>query len=448
MGFFKWRRRKRQAYVNAQGRDDSFYESYPSSPGEAFINSGDCAFPKKCLNEQERENCIDPILIGEITYTSPEGPQDISSLRKPSPDEILDKPEMHDRLWVWELPEDDTAVEYYLAADISSGESRDYTDITVYRIGYGMDPTVQVAEWHGLINPSYAARIIVALGYWYHTCEVAVEYAVSGITTCNEIQWHLDYPAIYRWRRQDKIGNSMTMHTHWMTNHLTREDMINRMYESLLDKTIVIRNKHLIEEMRDFGRSSFDTRAEAMSGNDDMTMSNMIAICALHQSGKRQEWAENSSINAGSSGKHVNLISKTPTLFQIHNSTGQVINRAWIDGKSDPIDSEEMGRQLIAIMAKKMNIPNLSAQWRVVPILITRANSIWSPIFDGSSAEHELARLHGMTGMEQMKNMDTVYNYRKFLHVQSKFGNPTELLENVMDDGVTSMGMNGNGDDE
>jgi hypothetical protein len=178
-----------------------------------------------------------------------------------------------------------------------------------------------------------------------------------------------------------------------------------------------------------------------------MVMANIIALAALYQTGKRQEYAEAVGDTMGGS-KHPHLLPKTPQLFAIHNQFGQVINREWIDGKSDPISSIEEGNRLIAAMATKTKIPNLDKQWRVVPILVCRANTIFSPLWDTTGAESELFRIHNMPGQEQMKNMDAVYNYRKFLHTQAKFGNPTELLENVMDDGVTSMGMNGNGDDD
>lgn len=417
LGFFKWRRRKRQAVINAEGRDDTFFESYPSTPGEAFINSGFCAFPKKCLNEQEREHCYDPILIGEIGYTGPDSLPELR-LHKPESNEIMDKPDRQSRFWVWEEPDQNDAVEYYLGCDVSSGDGRDYTDIVVYRIGYGPEPHVQVCEWHGLANPSHVARIVAAIGYWYHTCEVAVEYQGPGITTGDELRLVIDYVNLYRWKTADRL-NSTTQHIHWLTNSRTREDMINRMNEALLDRTVILRNRHLIEEMRDFGWEERDTRAEAMSGNDDMVAANCIAICALHQSGKRQEWAEN---NLGANiTRHPNALPSTPAIYAVYDKFG-------LQCSPQHYESESEADKFIAAAELKYN-RKLRDVWKVVPIQVSRANTFWSPIWQNDGAEHELAAIHGFDGRSQMMHPDVVSAVRKKLHIESKFGNVYSIAE-------------------
>ena len=194
----------------------------------------------------------------------------------------------------------------------------------------------------------------------------------------------------------------------------TREDMINRMGEALLDNMIIIRNRHTIGEMRDFGRFEGEIKAAGIDNNDDAAIANCINICALHQSGKRQEWAESAGL-AGEGSRHAHLLPKTPQLFSIHNQFGQAIPL------HETITSMEMGNKLISTMSKKYGI-DLSKQWRVVPIMVSRANTIWSPVFDSTGAEHELASIHNYPGQEQMKNPDTVSAYRKLLHMQAKFG--------------------------
>ena len=153
-----------------------------------------------------------------------------------------------------------------------SGEGNDFSDAVVYKLGYGSVPDEQAAEWHGRINASHFAKVVGAMGLWYNEAEIAVEYAKDGITTGNELQWAIDYPNLYRWKRLDRIGNTLTLHTHWITNSNTRDDAINRMSERLLDHTIIIRNRHAIEEMRDFGRYEGETKAGGINNNDDMCL--------------------------------------------------------------------------------------------------------------------------------------------------------------------------------
>ena len=410
LGFFKWRREQIVETIAATRSDETFLESYPITAGEAFISSGFCAFPRKCLNEQEQKNCRPPKLIGEIEYNNGYEHHPVLKLHAPDPEEVLDRPEQFNRLWVWEEPDDNEQIEYYIGADVASGTAADYSDAAVYKIGYGNEPSVQVAEWHGWVNASYFARIIAAMGYWYHTAEIAVEYARDGITTGNELKVALDYPAIYRWRKMDRI-QSHTQIMHWLTNHQTRDDAINRMSQHLLDKTVVIRNRHLIEEMRDFGRFEGETKAEGMDSPDDMVMANIIALAALYQTGKRQEWSENVGI-AGEGSKHAYLLPKAPQVYGVYNQLGQQVTQC---------DSEAAAVKIIEETGVKYGI-NLKERWKVVPLVVGKFNTCWSPVWDSTGAEHELATIHNYGPREQMQNPTAVSEYRKLMHLQSKFG--------------------------
>ena len=405
LGFFKWRRMKVRETIAATGSDEAHAESYPLNPVEAFISSGACAFPRKELDRQLRENCIDPIGIGEIEFTSMTTPP-ILHLHAPRPDELREPPERVNRLWVWEQPEPESSeVEYYLSADVGAGEEgADFSDITVYRLGWGAEPNYQVAEWHGHMNPSHLAKVIAALGQWYHGCEVAVEYQASGITTGNELQWALDYPNIYRWKHLDKISNNITMHTHWVTTFRTREDAINRMNEQLLDHSIVIRNHHTIEEMRDFGREEGVFKAQGLSGHDDAVLAALINVGASSQSNKRQEMAEARGMGtAVSSSAAAGVMPRVPTVYSVYDHLNRHVAQ---------VDTEAAGNALIAEMGKKYQV-DLTGKWRVVPVVVMRANTIFSPVLDGHGAYHDLATTHGMA----VKNItpDILQSYRDLL---------------------------------
>jgi hypothetical protein len=405
LGFFNWQRRKIKAYINNARSIEGLYkfqESYPSTSGEAFISSGLCAFPRRCLAEQEKINCKDPIQIGEIEYQGPELPP-VLRLHAPKPEELLEKPEHENRFWLWELPDDlDTSTEYYIAADVASGTAKDFSDCTVYRLGFGKQSWVQVAEWHGKINASHFARIVAALGYWYHTAEVAVEYQGPGVTCGDELKGPIDYENIYRWKHLDKVSGQSTLHLHWMTTYRTREDMVNRMSEALLDDTIVIRNKHLIAEMRDFGRYEGEGRAEGISNNDDMVCANMIAVAASHQSGKGgANWAEE---HLATRGDRATLMPSTPVVWGIYNMHGVLV---------DQCSTEDAGKKVIADLElkHKMKLP-----WTVRGIPVTRANTVWSPIWDkGSGPEHELYAEHGVEPRQMHPDLVHAYQemYRK-----------------------------------
>jgi hypothetical protein len=407
LGFFNWQRRKIKAYINNARSMEGLYkyqESYPSTPGEAFISSGLCAFPRARLADQEKLNCKDPVQIGELEYAGAEA-MPVLHLHPPLPEELLEKPEHENRLWVWELPDDlDTSTEYYIAADAASGTAKDFSSCDVFRLGFGKESWVQVANWHGKINPSHYARVIAALGYWYHTAEVAIEYQQAGVTTGDELKGPLDYPNLYRWKHMDKISGQATLHLHWMTTYRTREDMINRMSEALLDDTIVIRNRHTISEMRDFGRYEGEGRAEGISNNDDMVMSACIAIAASHQAGKGgANWAEE---HLAARGDRANLMPQTPTVWGLYDNFSRIIEQR---------PTKEACEKLMAELELKHKI---KLPWTVRGIPVTRANTIWSPIFDGSGPESQLYHEHGVE--PKNINPDLVYAYQEMHRKRSQ----------------------------
>jgi hypothetical protein len=412
LGFFNWQRRKVKAYINNARSMEGLYkfqESFPSTWEEAFISSGLCAFPRRCLAEQEKLHCKPPLMIGEIDYVGPDLPPQMVGMHPPEPGELLEKPEFENRMWIWELPDDlDTSAEYYLAADTASGTAKDFSNAIVYKLGYGENSWVQVANWHGKINPAYFARIVAALGYWYHTAELAVEYMGPGVTTGNELTGPLDYPNLYRWKHLDKVSGQSTLHLHWQTTWRTRDDMITRMEGALLDKTIKLRDKHLIAEMRDFGRYEGEGRAEGISNNDDMVVSSMIGIAASYQSGKGgAAWAEE---HMAMRGDRASLMPQQPMVWGIYNIGSVLVEQ---------LPTEKECRDKIAELEKKHKI---TLPWTVRGIPVTKANTIWSPIFDaGSGPERDLYQHHGV----EPKNMnpDLVNAYQE-MH---RHGHPLQI---------------------
>jgi hypothetical protein len=404
LGFFKWRRAEIIETINSTGSDETHFESYPVTPGEAFISSGFCAFPRKELSRQEKVNCCDPIAIGEIEYVGVEQPP-ILHMHPPTPDEIMEPATRFNRLWVWEMPEPDA--EYYLSSDVGGGQDgNDFSDIQVYRLSSGQVNRHQCCEWHGHMNPSHLARVIAALGYLYNTCEAAVEYAQSGITACNELQWALDYPNIYRWKHLDKIGGTQTQHMHWMTTERTRSDAINRGNESLLDHSVEIRNKFLIEEMRDFGTEDGSGKAQGLSANDDSVLTFLINMGASSQSGKLDAMRDAMAQGTGvASGAAASVMPNVPTRWSVVDHYAR--NVAEFNSKKEADD-------FIIATGKTHNV-DLRNLWRSIPVIIQKANTIWSPVFDGQGAAHELYSQQGVDPRSQMESPGIVEVYKKLL---------------------------------
>ena len=91
---------------------------------------------------------------------------------------------------------------------------------------------------------------------------MAVEYAKDGITTANELR-DMDYPNLYRPQWKDKLTHQASNYLHWFTNQKTRDEIIGCMNEALLDHTVVIRDRDLLDEMIDFAAVDGGRRSKA-----------------------------------------------------------------------------------------------------------------------------------------------------------------------------------------
>lgn len=278
-----WRRMKVATFVSLEGDEFGFRQEYPSNWMEAFQGKGICAFPKRLLYKILETTCIRPKYIGEINYDR-EARLPRLQLRDVISSDIMHNPTTEDRFWVWEKPRDDSA--YYVSADVAEGiEGKDFSVVQVLRIGIGLEPDEQVAEWRGWINPTPFAYIVSAVAAWYNLAEVAVECNNVGKVTNNEIFRVIEYDNVYRWKHIDKVTNIFTNYIGWETNWKTRTAMISKMNEALLDRTIILHSDRLIDEMMDFSYDEDgDGKAQGRATKDDRVMSMMIANYCAHES--------------------------------------------------------------------------------------------------------------------------------------------------------------------
>lgn len=278
-----WRRMKIATHISLEGDEFGFMQEYPSNWIEAFQGKGVCAFNKRLLYKMLATTTSPPRWIGEIN--------DDRDLRKPlvklrsvAQGEILHNPKTDDRFWVWEKPEDSGM--YYVGADVAQGnDGGDFSCVQVIRIGAGLEPDVQVAEWRGWVNPTPFAYICAAIGRYYNDAEVSIEANNVGKVTNNELFRIIEYDNVYRWKHIDKVKNTLTNYIGWETNYKSREAIIAKMNEAIIERSITIRSELLIDEMMDF---SYDEdgegKAQGQSTKDDRVMAMMICRYCAHDS--------------------------------------------------------------------------------------------------------------------------------------------------------------------
>lgn len=296
---FAWRREV-MAEFNLKGEDpDKFMQEYPETWRESFQSSGLCAFDKRALQYMLNTTVERPVYVGEIRLEGKRKPV-IDLVEHDPREEPPTTEEIGGRLRVWRMPED--GEEYYLGADVAMGNGGDFSCAQVLRIGRGMEPDEQVAEWHGWISPTPFAGVLAALGYWYNGCEIACELNDCGGITGSELWRILEYERLYVWKHTDKIKNFMTDYLGWKTNSKNRDDLIVKMREAVSEKTITLRSADLIEEMFDFGNDG-GGRFEAVVGNDDRAMAAMICRYCAHEADTGVQSGRRSKVDVAKKGK-------------------------------------------------------------------------------------------------------------------------------------------------
>ena len=193
-------------------------------------------------------------------------------------------------LWIWEPA--DYSREYMITADVARGDGKDFSACHVMDI----QTNTQVAEYKGQMPPKEFGYFLTGLATEFNNAMLVVENANIGWATLDAIR-ERDYKNLYQSPKSDQLtaesylrvyeGNSEMVPGFTMSMR-TRPLCINKMREFIGDKSVVIRSKRLLEEMKVFiWRNG---RPEAQSGyNDDLVMSFGIGMFLRDTSLKFQQ---------------------------------------------------------------------------------------------------------------------------------------------------------------
>jgi len=177
-------------------------------------------------------------------------------------------------LWVWEAA--DYSREYMVIADVARGDGKDFSACHVVDIS----TNTQVAEYRGQLPPKEFGYFLTGLATEYNNAMLVVENANIGWATLDAII-ERGYRNLYHSPKSDQLtadsylrvyeGNSEMVPGFTMSMR-TRPLCINKFREFVGDRSVTIRSKRLLEEMRVFIWKN--GRPEAQTGyNDDLVMS-------------------------------------------------------------------------------------------------------------------------------------------------------------------------------
>ena len=202
----------------------------------------------------------------------------------------LERRGVDQNLWVWENA--DYSREYMIVADVARGDGKDFSACHVIDI----QNNTQVAEYRGQLPPKEFGFFLTGLATEYNNAMLVVENANIGWATLDAIR-EREYKNLYQSPKSDALtaesflriyeGNSEMVPGFTMSMR-TRPLCINKFREFVGDRSVIIRSKRLLEEMKVFiWRNG---RPEAQSGyNDDLVMSFGIGMFLRDTSLKFQQ---------------------------------------------------------------------------------------------------------------------------------------------------------------
>ena len=218
----------------------------------------------------------DFVSSGNTVYES----EDITYLETTQVMEPIEKRGDEQNLWIWEYP--DYTRSYLVCADVARGDGTDWSAFHVL----DMESVEQVAEFKAKIPPKEYGNVLVAIGTEYNQALIVVENANIGWTTVEQIVDRGYSNLYYSPKSEKETVESYTRNLEkenltpgFTTSTRTRPLIVSKAGEYIRDRSLTIRSKRTINELRTFIWKN--GKAQASSGyNDDLVMALAIGLYA------------------------------------------------------------------------------------------------------------------------------------------------------------------------
>ena len=262
-----------EIYVNAEAGLSEFKAI--KLPWNVHPERDDEWFEKETRNFSERkvaqEYLCDFASSGETFLSSPDLTYLYENVRSP-----IDRAGYDMNVWIWKQALTDH--KYILSADVSRGDSKDYSTFHIIDVTEGE----VVAEYKGKIPPDQFIKLIFEFGIRYSKALVCPENNSYGYATILKLK-ELQYPALYyRRRKAVYVGGYVPPGDSdiagFTTSGKTRNLILTKLEEVLRNKQLKIYSSRFHDEMKTFIWKG--NKAQAMKGNynDDLVMSLAIGV--------------------------------------------------------------------------------------------------------------------------------------------------------------------------
>lgn len=192
--------------------------------------------------------------------------------------EPIEKRGVDNNLWIWEGV--DYQKSYMIIADVSRGDSTDYSTFHIFDI----ESCTQVGEYKGKLSPKEFGNVLVSIATEYNDALLVIENANIGWSTIEQVISR-EYKNLYYSSRsetetvesymakfeRDKLVPGFTMSLR------TRPLVIAKLTEYIREKSVTIKSKRTMAELRVFVWKNGKPQAQ-IGYNDDLVMPLAIAL--------------------------------------------------------------------------------------------------------------------------------------------------------------------------
>lgn len=243
---------------------DKFNQEFPANADEAFIVSGNPVWSPSLLKFY-LTHTQKPVMVGNTQGFDP----------------VTIEPNEKGYLKIYKPPHEFHT--YAIGVDVSEGkmvgEGERERDASCAQV-FDKNTYEQVAVWHGRVDPDRLGFELDRLGRYYNDALIGVERNAVGITPLIKLR-DLNYPNLYYREKIGMMADKITSELGWVTDMITKENIIADTTQLLRDKRVTIYDEQTISEMMSFVRDSDGHARAAKSAYDDRVMSFMIGLKML-----------------------------------------------------------------------------------------------------------------------------------------------------------------------
>jgi hypothetical protein len=240
-------------------------------------------------------------------------------------------------LWIWKEPKEGN--EYIISVDSAEGVGSDGDNSCVQIIN--TITLEQCAElYSNTISPHDLSKIVHELGLLYNNATIVVEDMATGGIILNSLQHDFYYENIYfssKNGRNTKPGIKITT--------ANRPIILQEFQSRLLNKSLKVRSRRLLREMKTFEYNPATKKAEAAKGkHDDAIMSLAIAVHV------RDETMRDNPLGAPSNGSGTKVDGLEDIRNELKNGLDNYIKNFIVEQEKSPEDYEQ---ELLLSMYRK-----------------------------------------------------------------------------------------------